>query len=83
MPDPLIPLAPGTLLSSASKELEKQILDAVPAGKRGVALTVVDARGIRLGVAMAYKGAVTASFDIAKAWDASPPTASLKIKATF
>lgn len=79
----LVPLAPGTLLSSASAELERQIREAVPPGKTGAAMTIVDKDGVRFGVAVTYKGAVSISLEAQKGWDKNPPSASLKIKAVF
>lgn len=82
MPD-LIPLAPGTLLSSASKELERQILEAVPAGKRASLMSIVDKDGIQLGIAATWKGRVYASLSVGKDWNDTPPTASLKVRVSF
>jgi hypothetical protein len=85
MSELLIPLAPGSLLASASGELERQIRAVVPPGKRGAAMTVVDKDGVRVGIAAVYKDAVTVSLEISKRWatGTAPPDASLKIKAVF
>lgn len=83
LPGSLVPLAPGSLLASASAELDRQILAVVPPGKKGAAMTIVDKDGVRIGVAMSYKGMVTVSLEAQKGWDKNPPTAALKLKAVF
>lgn len=79
----VVPLAPGSLLTSASAELKRQIAAIVPPDKRGAAITIIDKDGVRIGIAMAYKDTVTVSLEAHKGWDRHPPTASLKIQATF
>ena len=83
----LIPLAPGVLAISASKELERQIADLVPAGKTGAVITVVDKDGIEFGVGLAHttkRGLrLTVTAEVRQAWRRAPPDASLKIKAVF
>lgn len=81
--DTLVPLAPGTILSSASVQLARQIADMVPEGKQGAAMTIVDKDGIRLGLAATYKGLVTVTLDVQQSWAKRPPTASLKVKAVW
>lgn len=78
-----VPIAPGTLLSSASAELQKQIAALVPAGKKGAAMTIVDSEGITIGLAASHRGIVTISLDVHQSWKKQAPTASLKVKASW
>lgn len=83
-PGAVVPLATGTLLASASAELERQILAVVPPGKNGAAMTIVDESGVRLGIAATYKGVVTVGFEVEQVgWKKMAPKASLKVKAVF
>ena len=83
MTETLTPLVPGSLLRSARAELDRQILEQVPVGKRGAVMTIVDAEGARLGVAATYKGVVTVTLEVSQKWAKIAPTASLKLKAVF
>lgn len=83
----IIPIAPGTLLSSASAELDRQMQALVPPGKKGAALTIIDATGARVAIAYTYGGEsvvkVTASLEVQKKWDKTPPEFAFKLKAVF
>jgi len=83
----LVPLAPGTILSQASAELDRQLQAMVPAGKSGAAMTIVDKDGIRIGIAATYKGdsvvQLHASLELQQRWAKEPPSASLKLKAVW
>jgi hypothetical protein len=77
--------APG-LLGAASRELERQMLESIPAGKQGAELTVIDKTGITIGVATVLhtgKVEVKAAAEFKQKWEKTAPEASLKVQATW
>jgi hypothetical protein len=72
-----------SLSASASKELERMVADLIPQGKVGAAVTVVDASGTRIGVAMKHKDTWSASLELNQPWAKVKPTVSFKVKATW
>lgn len=73
----------GTLTAAASKELERMVADVIPDGQVGAAVTIVDASGTRVGVAVRHREAFTASLELHQPWARVKPTLSLKVKATW
>lgn len=76
---------PGPLLSSATAELERQIAALVPEGGKGAVATVVDKRGITVGIGVVHRGKVTltAYAELTQPWERVAPEARLKLKATW
>lgn len=73
----------STLLASASKEVERMVADLIPEGKVGAAVTVVDATGVRIGVAVKHRDSFEVSAELLQRWAKEKPTVSIKVKATW
>lgn len=77
-----VALEPGTILSSASAELQRQVEAMVPAGKTGALVAIVDTKGARIGVALSHKGQFTAMLEAERTWTGESK-ATLKLKSTW
>ena len=79
------PVAPGLLLQ-AQRELSRQLNELVPPGKRGLAATVIDKDGVKVGLVAVHRGASTTislEASVQQKWDRKAPDYNLKIQATW
>ena len=84
-PQPLAPVAPG-LLYQAKRELDRQLTDLVPPGKRGMAATVIDKEGVKFGLVAVHRGAqstIALEAALSQVWGLRAPEFSIKIQAIW
>lgn len=72
-----------TIVSAASKELERAVAELVPEGKRGASVVVVDKNGVGIGMAMKNGRHFIADFTLQQRWAKEAPTATVRIKAVW
>jgi hypothetical protein len=73
----------GSIAASASRELEKFVADLIPPGKQGALVTVLDKRGVRVGVAVKDGDRFVASVELCQAWAAEKPDLKAQVKFTW
>jgi hypothetical protein len=74
------------MLYQARRELDRQLADLVPPGKRGLAATIIDKDGVKVGVGAVHRGTwatVTLTAEVQKRWATKAPEFSVKVQALW
>ena len=82
---PLAPVVPG-LIFQAQKELDRQLIEMVPPGKRGLAVTVINNEGAKMGLAAVHRGewfTLGLSVEAQRRWSTGAKEFSVKIQSVW